>query len=192
MGRKGVWGSQGNPPVAVLAANITQYGPTFRDYLMSAKGCHPIVMIGEHHLVQAELDAAEVDVGKAGYRGFWSAARGTGRGGAAGGTAVLVDTSMEAVHAAEQGSEASSHPAGDPQFTDVTPVVVRLGALEVMLVSIYLTDGEAFGGSNAAKLEAVALWTGMYRMPFIIAGDFNVPLEEMEVSPWLERIQGGW
>ena len=38
--------------------------------------------------------------------------------------------------------------------------------------------------------QEVALWIGMYRMRFIVAGDFNTSDVEMEVSPWLQRVHG--
>ena len=97
--------------MVLLAANITTYGPTFKDYLGEVRGNHPIVLIGEHHLCGSRVEDAEREVGKAGYRGFWSLARSTGRGGFAGGTAILVDAGVEAIHDAAFEEEPSSPPA---------------------------------------------------------------------------------
>eukprot|EP00974_Lingulodinium_polyedra_P095427 9247771-Lingulodinium_polyedra.AAC.1 len=59
-----------------------------------------------------------------------------------------------------------------------------------MLAAVYFTVGAGFSGPNLQKMQSIALWTSMYRLPYMLVGDFNITADDMEESAWLKHIGG--
>ena len=81
-----------SPVISVMFANITQWDPQARNFLLcdDAQRYH-FVCLAEHHVPQKELEPLRADLASLGWRAQLSAARPTGRSqhGTSGGTAVL-------------------------------------------------------------------------------------------------------
>ena len=60
-----------------------------------------------------------------------------------------------------------------------------------MFVSVYLTCNTGIAGTNLQKLSEIGAHVTNAGIPFVIAGDWNVPPPELLCSRWPARIKGG-
>ena len=192
--------------------NITTYGPQFLGFVeqeVRAEREPQIWATVETHLCEPDIAEAEQRLCNMGCRSFWSAARAAPRQDAEvkaeqlevsgieepgtrargkGGTALFVDKGIECFHA-----DALIGQTGAPSVgvgDDFTPLVVKRGNLECMIIVLYMTAGDGFGGANSRKLEKVAGWVMTHRLPWIVIADWNLQASEVRQSEWCKRLEG--
>jgi hypothetical protein len=85
----------------------------------------------------------------------------------------------------------------DPEVSDivfpgrVVAGVVAIRSLDpVLAVCAYFKDGIGFKGVNLKIAAAISKRLRLRPMPWIIAGDFNIAPQELELSGWLRAIDG--
>ena len=69
-------------------------------------------------------------------------------------------------------------------------MTLLLKGTPVMFVSVYLTCNTGIAGENLQKLSEIGSHVTNAGIPFIIAGDWNVPPSELLESSWPARIKG--
>ena len=66
----------------------------------------------------------------------------------------------------------------------------RMHGLEVLVMSIYLTCGVGPTAVNLTKLQQAGACIRAQRLPFIVAGDWNMTVEQLDSTGWLEAVGG--
>ena len=103
--------------------------------------------------------------------------------GSCGGTATLFRSHL-----------AISHPFGSIQpgavGFDWSSMNLMLKGTLVMFLSVYFSCNTGTAGTNLQKLSEIGSHVTNAGIPFVIAGDWNVPLSELLESSWLARVKG--
>ena len=175
-----------------FAANVTQVGPQWRNYLEARRDTLDFMAVAETHLDGKASLEEQTRLHGRGWTSFWTPARSTGKGGTSGGTAIVASATVQVAHLFQAATEAtSSFTARCDQLVDVTPVIVRMKELEILIVAAYLTVGQGLRGQdNASKLECLAALVSACGLPWIIIGDMNADPDEMRGSDWLRYVDG--
>jgi hypothetical protein len=166
-------------------ANITSWSDKAVDYLLHTKDSPPalseIICLAEHHLVQDKLKSPRRKIDKAGRYSFVTAATSTGLGGSSGGTMVLPRNGL---HISKVWS-----PEGGP-MNNWSACMIRGSARDLIVISIYLKDGEGMSHVNLARLSQVHDLIKSTKVPWIILGDFNMNPRVLEQGGLLELVGG--
>ena len=172
--------------INVVVANIDQFGPATNRFLDSpaASGIADF-MFSEMHVKEQGLVKLMSEFALQGFHSSVSAAIQfeLSQSGSCGCTATLFRSYL-----------AISHPFGtiQPGGTgfDWSSMTLFLKGTQVMFVSVYLTCNTGIAGENLQKLSEIGSCVRNAGIPFIIAGDWNVPPSELLESSWPGRIKG--
>ena len=175
-----------------MAANITQAGPQWYDFLQTQREVAQICLVSETHLAGQPAAEAQAKCMGLGWASHFTDARPTGRGGLGGGTAAFFEKGLHVTHGLAAPGTQDVHAGTDrADLWDVTPVVVHLDSLDFLLVSVYLTCGEGMDSwANKQKLATLASLARDTCLPWMFVGDWNVPPAIMESSHWLTYVGG--
>ena len=113
-------------------------------------------------------------------------------------SSVSAATQSELSHSGLCGGTAThlaiSHPFGSIQpgavGFDWSSMTLLLKGTLVTFVSVYLTCNTGIAGTNLQKLSEIGSYVTNAGIPFVIAGDWNVPPSELLESSWPARIKG--
>ena len=172
--------------ISVVVANIDRFGPTTNVFLESpaANGIAGF-MFSEMHVKEQGLFKLRSKFALQGFHSSVSAASQSelSQAGSCGGTATLFRSYL-----------AISHPFGSIQpgavGFDWSSITLLLKGTPVMFVSVYLTCNTGITGVNLQKLSEIGVHIKNAGIPFVIAGDWNVPPSELLESGWPARIKG--
>ena len=176
-----------NPVIWVLFANITQWGPQARNFLLceDAQRYHALCL-AEHHVPQKDLEPLRADLASLGWRAQLSA-RPTGRShkGTTGGTAVLTKK-----HVALDRFPLTSKFGPGVSGHDWSCVALQCRGATVLLCSLYLAPGFRLCGENQERFQSVSEFLLADGRPFVLLADWNVTPQELAASRWPEIING--
>ena len=172
--------------ISVVVANIDCFGPATNAFLDSpaANGIAGF-MFSEMHVKEQGLVKFRSKFALQGFHSSVSAASQSelSQVGSCGGTATLFRSYL-----------AISHPFGSIQpgaaGFDWSSITLLLKGTPVMFVSVYLTCNTGITGTNLQKLSEIGAHVKDAGIPFVIAGDWNVPPSELLESGWPARIKG--
>ena len=162
-------------------ANITSWSQMAEDFCRCAEW--PVQMLQEHHLLGQRWSEAQGRMRFAGWTLTGSQARVTQKGGTTGGTAVLVRKHISVRYHDGFEGDADMAPLRG-HGVDWSAAVLRLRGTNVIMVSVYLTCGIGVAAENISKMQSIALYVKQARLPFIIAGDFNMSPQSVLESGW--------
>ena len=171
----------------LLIAKITGAGPAFWTLVEVHRGMYQLDGVEEHQL-HTRPTVALRKASKIGLHKFCTPARSTGRGGAAGGAAVVCADRQNVTILEVIPGQAWGLPA-EPPFAVLAPMILRLGPVTAALIVVYMTDRDELGGRHAAKCAELVAMVRPMGIPWIIAGDCNVSLGVFAGSAWL-RYEG--
>ena len=172
--------------ISVVVANIDRFGPATNGFLESP-AANEIAgfMFSEMHVKEQGLVKLRSKFALQGFHSSVSAASQSelSQAGSCGGTATLFRSYL-----------AISHPFGSIQpgaaGLDWSSITLLLKGTPVMFVSVYLTCNTGKAGANLQKLSEIGAHVKDAGIPFVIAGDWNVPPSELLESGWPARIKG--
>ena len=172
--------------ISVVVANIDRFSPATSSFLESSVA-NGIVgfMFSEMHVKEQGLVKLRSKFALQGFHSSVSAASQSelSQAGSCGGTATLFRSHL-----------AISHPFGSIQpgaaGSDWSSITLLLKGTPVMFVSVYLTCNTGIAGANLQKLSEICDHVKDAGIPFVIAGDWNVPPSELLESGWPARIKG--
>ena len=171
----------------LFVGNITTWGPTANKWLLQHADVHHCdgYALQETHVAAGALETVESDLGKAGFKACFTAARSSTSSttGSYGGTAVVMRGHLQtssfrcralsgAVSAATTDDRAGSHQQQDLNMLDWTPISWHLRGTTLTVVSIYLDSGGSLEfGINARKLATLKAFLSQLDTPWMICGD---------------------
>ena len=172
--------------ISVVVAIFDRFGPATNAFLDSpaANGIAGF-MFSEMHVKEQGLVKLRSKFALQGFHSSVSAASQSelSQVGSCGGTATLFRSYL-----------AISHPFGSIQpgaaGFDWSSITLLLKGTPVMFVSVYLTCNTGITGANLQKLSEIGAHVKDAGIPFVIAGDWNVPPSELLESSWPARIKG--
>ena len=161
--------------VSLRSSNVTMWRKEVSDWVRASQD--HIVLIQETHLGTTEAQEAARLMHRHGYQMYGGESHPTGKG-TKGGVAVLVKSHI-------QGRAEFSHLEEGCGFEAVD---VRLQHTNLLVISVYLQTGTTLharpNSSIIAELiNVVKHWKGVW----ILAGDFNIPPEEIAATNLLRR-----
>jgi hypothetical protein len=166
-------------------ANITSWSVKAVEYLLDTKDSPPaeasMICLAEHHLTRKELKGPRRKIDKAGRTSFVTAAVDTGLGGSAGGTMILPQKGLYISKIWD--------PKGGP-MDNWSGCMIRGKARDLMVITIYLKDGEGLSQTNLTRLGQVHGLIKANKIPWIILGDFNMSPATLDQRGLLELIGG--
>ena len=171
--------------ISVVFANIDQFGSATNRFLESP-AANEIAgfMFSEMHVKEQGLVKLRSKFALQGFHSSVSAATQSELSpyGSCGGTAILFRSHL-----------AVSHPFGSIQpgaaGLDWSSMTLLLKGPPVMFVTIYHTLNTGIAGTNLQKLSETGSHVTNAGIPFVIAGDWNVPPSELLESSWPARIK---
>ena len=168
----------------IVTVNANSHGTLMR-YLNTSEA--DVIFAQETHAMYCKLPEVQADALDMGWRGQWLAAEPTPDGGSEGGVAVLTRTNIQC-------TQAPFLQRGEIVAGRAVAGLVQAGRPGgLVCISIYLATAEGRSPRNLAILWEV--WKYVKRVTaegyaWIIAGDFNMPPEELLASNWLHLITG--
>ena len=92
----------------------------------------------------------------------------------------------------------AAHPstlrAGDPaqmvgqNFHDLTPLLVKVGHMQVLIVSVYLTVNAYDTEVNNNKLAMLVTIIRQFKIPWLVIGDWNIDPQTLKKSPAMQYL----
>ena len=139
--------------------------------------------LAEHHALGPDLPSHEAKFAKAGFKPWWTQAEATAAGGSTGGTAVALSRSWSGARLDLVACDAKTGLPFKPDHW--TAVTVRGADFRFIWVSLYLVAGQPLGsGVNFLRLQGLATWLRLVKVPWIITADWNHPPDELRASLW--------
>jgi exonuclease III len=179
-------GPSGSAQLNIYFANITSWSDKAVEYLLQKKDSPPstadIICVAEHHLVTEKLKAPRKAIAKAGRFSFITSATPTGQGGCAGGTMVLPRSELDVTKV--RGRDTGI-------MNDWSACSIRGRARDLVVISLYLKDGEGMSPTNLLRLGQVHDLVQSLKVPWIILGDFNMSPVTLDQGGFLDLIGGG-
>jgi hypothetical protein len=169
----------------IYFANVTSWSDKAVEYLLHKKESPPfsadVICVAEHHLVTEKLKGPRKAIHKAGRFSFITSATLTGQGGSAGGTMVLPRTGMDI-------TKVRGRDTGP--MNDWSACSIRGKARDLVVISLYLKDGEGMSPTNLLRLGQVHDLVQALKVPWIIFGDFNMSPGTLDQGGFLDLIGG--
>ena len=165
------------------------FGPKFKHYLETKREHYGAFLVAETHVIQSKADGVNIGMKKAGWRCYMSHSQQVldeskkgpkdhGEGG-----------TMAGALAHMQSSTVSEWHAGY-MIEDFAPMILNIKGCSVCMIAAYLRPGIGLGGRNASRMQMMAAFVSMIRMPWAIYADWNVEPADMEKSGWVTIIAG--
>ncbi|CAK0906391.1 unnamed protein product, partial [Prorocentrum cordatum] len=145
-----------------------------------------VMAVQETHVDQEHLADKQHAMLDAGWKGLWAPAiRSDSGAGTTGGVAVLVPSHITAT--------------APPQCDSHILIPGRAVACHVrwglpgglVVISVYLKDGEGLGATNCSHVWALVQYVcrlNALQMPWIICADWNMETDELNKSGWMEAV----
>ena len=156
-----------NQEIEILYANITQRTKESKEWLIQQP--HSVVMMVETHLNHSKMDGAHNELCRHRWQPTFLAAHDTGRGGNSGGQ-------LFGLREGQSGYLLHSY---DLDGNGFLANALQRQQWELALISVYLKTGEDLNSkANSTVLGELAAFVQQLAIPWIVAGDFQVPPEQ--------------
>ncbi len=173
--------------VTFYFANVTSWSNKAVDYLVeqdSAFAKADVAAIVEHHKRGAGLTGAIKRLHKLGWRVTAAPCVDTGMavhraGHGHGGVWVQTRSHLQQSGLTEESKTAVQKDEHRGLETQWTARRVRMQGHDVIFAAVYLAPGEGLQGANHVTLQEVGTYLKVMGAPFILAGDFNMTVEEL-------------
>ena len=168
-----------------VTANVTSWGPM--GHWVESLDDKNILCIQEHHVAGDKIGEQESKMADLGWKGLWSPAVSTERGGTSGGLAILGPSYI--------------HISSPPLLDGHTLWEGRVMAAHVhaavpggvVVINVYLDTELQFEGDNMAMIWRIVEYAHALNQrgfDWIIMGDFNMEMATLNANKWIESIKG--
>ncbi|CAE7227892.1 unnamed protein product [Symbiodinium sp. CCMP2456] len=170
---------QPDSDLQILVANVTSWRKEVSTWMV--KDQPDVIMLQETHVTEKQQGDMMTVAYKAGYSAWSLPAHPTKGGHNMGGLLLATRKDRNFWLMRSYGFEGKGYLA----------VTGRAGGRDVVLVTVYLETGMGLhGGHNPTLLGDLMAFLKGLTVPWLVLGDFNIPVEEMDSTSILTEVQG--